>query len=222
VYVERVSPTVERGVVGYIRVSTADQAESGAGLAAQRAAIEAEAAHRGWKLLAIHEDGGASGKSMDSRPALQAALADLKAKRADGLMVAKLDRLSRSAGDTALLLDRAQKERWALIALDFNLDTSTPVGEMVANVLASFAQYERRMIGLRTKEALAQKKAQGVRLGAPVLITEEVASLVARMRREGATLQAIANELNRTGVPTSAGGKQWRPSNIQRILQRLR
>jgi DNA invertase Pin-like site-specific DNA recombinase len=170
--------------------------------------------------VAIHEDGGASGKSMDSRPALQAALADLKAKRADGLMVAKLDRLSRSAGDTALLLDRAQKERWALIALDFDLDTSTPVGEMVANVLASFAQFERRMIGLRTKEALAQKKAQGVRLGAPVLVTEEVAQLVARRRQQGSTLQAIANELNRTGVATSAGGKQWRPSNIQRILRR--
>jgi DNA invertase Pin-like site-specific DNA recombinase len=215
-----VSPTVERGVVGYIRVSTADQAESGAGLSAQRSAIEAEAVHRGWKLIAIHEDGGASGKSMEARPALQAALADLKAKRADGLVVAKLDRLSRSAGDTALLLERAQKERWALIVLDFNLDTSTPVGEMVANVLASFAQYERRMIGLRTKEALAQKKAQGVRLGAPVLVPEQVAQLVARMRQEGATLQAIANELNRTGVATSAGGKQWRPSNLQRILRR--
>ena len=79
-------------------------------------------------------------------------------------MVAKLDRLSRSMLDFAALMNAAQKQGWALVALDLGVDTSTPYGEMMANVLATFAQFERRLISQRTKEALAQKRAAGVQL----------------------------------------------------------
>src|SRR5215210_7973308 len=137
-------------VVGYARVSTGEQAESGGGLAAQRSALEAEAARRGWELVAIRED-VASGRRTSGRPGLEAALAAVDGGEADALAVAKLDRLSRSLLDFAGLLERARRRGWTLVALDLGVDTSTPQGELVANVIASVAQWERRIIGQRTK-----------------------------------------------------------------------
>ena len=165
-----------------MRVSTDEQAISGLGLAAQRAAIEAECARRGWTLVAVHEDPGVSGKSMD-RPGLAAALADVEQGRAAALVVSKVDRLSRSSFDFVGLLEAAQRGRWNLVALDVNVDTTTPQGEMMASVMAIFAQLERRLIGQRTRDALAAKKAQGVRLGRPQLLPAEV---VERIRSEHA------------------------------------
>src|SRR5262245_11855580 len=112
-------------VVGYIRVSTSEQADSGAGLEAQRQAIEAEASRRGWKLVHVFEDAGASGKSLDGRRGLQRALEAIEAGTAGGLVVARLDRLSRSLLDFAALMERARKRGWNLIALDLGVDTST-------------------------------------------------------------------------------------------------
>ena len=154
-------------VVGYIRVSTSEQADSGAGLEAQRAAIRSEAERRGWQLVHVFEDAGASGKSLNGRRGLQRALEAIEAGTAEGLVVAKLDRLSRSLLDFAALMERARKGGWNVIALDLGVDTSTPAGEMMASVLATFAQFERRLIGQRTKDALAIKRAQGVVLGRP-------------------------------------------------------
>ena len=147
-------PVSDRAI-GYIRVSTDEQAASGAGLAAQRAAILAEAERRGWQLVDVIEDAGYSGKSM-KRPGIAAALDALRQKRADTLVVAKLDRLSRSMLDFAALMDRASHEHWALVALDLGVDTTTPSGEAMANVMATFAQFERRLIAQRTRDALAQ------------------------------------------------------------------
>ncbi len=86
---------------------------------------------------------------------------------ADVLLVAKLDRLTRSLRDFGELAERARKRRWALVCLDLGVDTTTPAGELVAGVVASTAQYERRLIGQRTREALAARRAAGVRLGRP-------------------------------------------------------
>ena len=135
-------------VVGYVRVSTDEQADSGLGLAAQRATVTAEAERRGWTLVAVHED-ALSGKSLD-RPGLAAALAAVESSEAGGIVVAKLDRLSRSLKDFALLMERAQKRGWNLVACDLGIDLSIPAGEFMANVMGSAAQWERRIIGLRT------------------------------------------------------------------------
>src|SRR5689334_21340199 len=86
-------------VVGYVRVSTDEQAKSGAGLQAQRDAITDECRRRGWELVKIYEDAGASGKSLSNRPALTAALVAVESGEASGLVVAKVDRLSRSLHD---------------------------------------------------------------------------------------------------------------------------
>ena len=153
-------------VVAYIRVSTEEQRESGAGLAAQHAAIVAECERRGWHLLDVIEDAGYSAKDL-KRPGVRIALEILRDGGADALVVAKLDRLSRSMLDFASIMASAQKQGWGLIALDCAVDTTTPAGEAMANVLATFAQFERRSISQRTKDALAIKKAQGLKLGRP-------------------------------------------------------
>ncbi len=125
-------------VCGYTRVSTQEQADSGLGIDAQRAAITAEAARRGWELLTIHEDAGLSGKSLN-RPGLADALAMVEGDAASAIIVAKLDRLSRSLVDFAGLMQRAQRRGWQLVALDVNIDTTTAAGALVANVMASVA-----------------------------------------------------------------------------------
>jgi DNA invertase Pin-like site-specific DNA recombinase len=144
--------------------------------------------------VGIRED-HASGKSTNGRHELQRALADLKEHHADGLVVAKLDRLSRSLADFANLLETATKQDWALVALDFDLDTTTPAGELVANVLAAVAQWERRVIGVRTRESLAVKKAQGVRLGKPRQIPPEVENHIVELRQAGKSFEQIADEV---------------------------
>lgn len=208
--------------VGYLRVSTAEQAESGAGLDAQKATIESDAARRSWELVAVEVDAGASAKTLNGRPALDAALRAVESGAADVLVVAKLDRLSRSVADFAALLDRAQREGWGLVALDLGVDTTTPAGELVANVMAAVAQWERRTIGMRTKESLAAKKAAGVRLGRPPVLPQEVVMRVEHCRSEGMKLREIAADLNTAGVPTARGVGPWGVSSVAAVLKSAR
>lgn len=205
------------GVVGYVRVSTAEQADSGAGLAAQRTAIVAECERRGWTLVALHEDAGASGKSLQGRPALQAALDAVEEGRATALVVAKLDRLSRSLLDFAGLMERSRRRGWSLVALDLGVDTTTPNGQLIANVMASFAQFERQLIGQRTKDALAEKRRAGIRLGRPPCLSDATRARILELRVARHTLAGIAQALNLEGVPTAHGGR-WHATTIRRMV----
>jgi DNA invertase Pin-like site-specific DNA recombinase len=204
-------------VLGYVRVSTQEQGKSGAGLAAQRSAIRKACEERGWELVEVVEDKGFSAKSLE-RPGITGVLEQLDNGSAGALVVAKLDRLSRSLLDFAGLMERARRQGWALVALDLGVDTSTPAGEMMANVLATFAQFERRMIGQRTKDALAQKRAAGVRLGRPRNLPDDVVRRILEQRAERLTLQAIADGLNADRVPTAQGGALWRPSSVRSVI----
>jgi DNA invertase Pin-like site-specific DNA recombinase len=204
-------------VIGYVRVSTEEQGMSGAGLQAQRAAIIGECGRRGWELIEIAEDVG-SGKNL-KRPGIRAALDTLARGDASALVVAKLDRLSRSMLDFAGLMATAQKQSWALVALDVQVDTTSPSGEAMAHMLATFSQFERRLISERTKQALAQKRASGVRLGAPPEINASTASRITQERAAGSTLREIAERLNNDGIPTARGGR-WHASTLQRVLAR--
>ncbi len=203
-------------VVGYVRVSTDEQTDSGAGLEAQRRAILSECERRGWHLLEVIEDAGYSAKDL-RRPGVQKALRALEAREASALVVAKLDRVSRSMIDFTGVMAKAQKQGWALVALDCAVDTTTPSGEAMANMLATFAQFERRLIGQRTRDALAVKKRQGVRLGRPPTLPEEVRQRITAARREGRTFADIANTLNAEGVATAQGGRRWHPTTVRKI-----
>lgn len=204
--------------VGYIRVSTAEQAAGGLGLDAQRAAIEGACRQRRWKLQAVFEDAGLSAKT-NYRPGLSRATA--ACAMADGavLVVAKLDRLVRSLTGYASLIDRAQREGWRLLALD-TPETDTPHGEAMQGITAVFAQLERRLIGQRTKEALAAARSRGVRLGRPPAITEEVVNLVCEMRGSGMSVREIGRRLETRGIAAPHGGLRWHPSAVARALDR--
>ena len=205
-------------VLGYVRVSTDEQSDSGAGLEAQRRAIKAECKRRGWQLVEVIEDAGYSAKDL-KRPGIQAALQALEAGNEKALVAAKLDRLSRSMIDFTGLMAKAQKQGWALVALDCAVDTTTPAGEAMANVLATFAQFERRLISQRTREALAVKRSQGVRLGRPPTLDTRTVSRIRRERKRGRTFAAIAEGLAADEIPTAHGGR-WHAATVRAVLAR--
>jgi DNA invertase Pin-like site-specific DNA recombinase len=204
-------------VLGYVRVSTDEQTNSGAGLEAQRQAILSECNRRGWHLVQMIEDAGFTAKDL-KRPGVQEALRVLESGDASALVVAKLDRLSRSMLDFTGVMAKAQKQGWALVALDCAVDTTTPAGEAMANMLATFAQFERRLISQRTREALAVKKAQGVRIGRPATMPKAVVAQMRRDRAKGLSYAAIAEKLNAAGVPTAQGGRRWYPATVRYAL----
>lgn len=205
-------------VLAYVRVSTDEQHAKGGGLDAQRAIIHAEVECRGWELVQIVGEAAGSSSATLERAGLQRVLARLDAGEADVLLVAKLDRLSRSVADGAKVMERAQRKGWSLVALDFGLDTTTPAGEMVGNMLLSVAQYERRLIGQRTREGLSAKRAQGVRLGRPQSLPDAVVQRISDERAAGASLRAIARGLEADGVATARGGTTWQASTVQSVL----
>ena len=201
-------------VFAYVRVSTDEQGQSGLGLQAQRQAVVAECKRRGWSAE-IQEEVG-SGASVAKRPVLKQLLAELV--RGDVLVVSKLDRLSRSVIDFAGLLTDAKRHGYNIVALDFGLDLSTPQGELVANVLMSVAQWERRMIGERTSVALRAKMAQGWMPHRPEpLIPAAVRRRIVRLYRAGFSQRQIAELLNSEAVP--AIGRRWHRGTIIRVLQ---
>jgi DNA invertase Pin-like site-specific DNA recombinase len=204
--------------LGYMRVSTEEQADSRLGLEAQQATIDAYAAAHGWDID-WYADEGMSGKTLE-RPALRHALAELDARRAGVLVVSKLDRLSRSVADFAGLLEQAQRRHWSVVAIDLGVDTSTSAGELVANVMASVARWERRVIGERTSAALRAAQARGVHVGRPAALSAKSQARLLELRAAGLSLAKIATHLNAERVPTAHGGA-WHPTTVSRILARL-
>jgi DNA invertase Pin-like site-specific DNA recombinase len=101
------------------------------------------------------------------------------------------------------------------------VDTSTPQGQLMANVMASFAAYERELIRQRTRDALAALKNRGVRLGRPVAVPADVRAMVGRWRAAGATWQGCADALNAAGVPTAHGGARWYASTVRGVARSI-
>jgi DNA invertase Pin-like site-specific DNA recombinase len=167
--------------------------------------------------LRVHED-AASGRSLSGRHGVLAALEDVESGEASALIVAKLDRLSRSLPDFARLMERSLRSGWSVVALDLGVDTTTPAGTLVANVVASVAHCERRLIGARTREALAVKRAQGVRLGRPRSLSPSLPGRVLALRRSGLALAAIADQLTVEQVPTPTGRSRWHPTTVRTAL----
>jgi DNA invertase Pin-like site-specific DNA recombinase len=151
------------------------------------------------------------------RPALVEALDRLDRGDADVLIAHKLDRVSRSVRDFAGLLERANRRGWRMVLLDLG-DTSTASGEMVTNIIASAAQYERRLIGQRTRESLAAKRAAGVRLGRPSVLPGDVVERIVEQHAAGESLRAIGAALEADGVPTARGGARWHASAVRAVL----
>jgi DNA invertase Pin-like site-specific DNA recombinase len=200
-------------IYGYSRVSTNEQADRH-GISAQQDWIDREAAARGWDVEHV-VDAGWSGSTLD-RPGIARLLSELR--RGDVLVVARLDRLSRSLADFATLMQEAKRRKWSFVALDLGVDTTTPTGNLVASVMASVAEWERSVIGQRTKDALAAAKARGVLCGRRSQVPRDVQETMLQLREDGATLQAIADELNAADVLTVTG-VPWRTSSVHGALR---
>ena len=216
--------------VGYIRVSTEEQASKGVSLDAQKAKIEAYAGLYDIELVDIVIDAGQSAKSLN-RDGLQRVLGMLDAGECEAMVIVKLDRLTRSVKDLDWLLENYFADKFSLMSVSEQVDTRTASGRLVLNVLMSVAQWERETIGERTSAALQHKKSQGEYIGGAgfgytvtgkkLAKTKEfkTVELIQRMRCDGATLTAIANHLNTEGIKTARGGK-WYPTTVSNIIKR--
>jgi Site-specific recombinases, DNA invertase Pin homologs len=208
-------------MIGYLRVSTEEQATSGLGLRAQRETIQRYADSHGWDVV-WYADEGLSAKSLD-RPQLQAALTRLhvppKRRDVDGIVVAKLDRLSRSVHDFSGVLNLAVTRKWAVVAIDLGVDTSTPTGKLVANVMMAVAEWEREVIGERTSAAMQAAKRQGRHMGRVSMLPAATADRLVALRRMY-TLAATAAQLNAEGLPT-ATGTAWTAGTVANAHRRM-
>lgn len=208
-------------MIGYLRVSTEEQASSGLGLDAQRDTIQRYADAQRWDMV-WYVDEGLSAKSLD-RPQLQAALTRLdawpKRRDVDGIVVAKLDRLSRSVVDFAGVLEVARARRWALVAIDLGVDTSSPTGELVANLMMSVAQWERRVIGERTSAAMQAAKRAGRHMGRVSKLPQATADRLLALRATH-TIARTAAQLNLEGLPTATGAL-WSANTVAKAQRRL-
>lgn len=230
--------------IGYLRVSTDEQAESGAGLAAQRDALERHCEGQGWQLLEVHEDDGVSGKAkLHKRLGLMDAINAVG--KGDVLLIAKRDRLARDMMSSILLEQMVAKKGGRIVSVaGEGTDDDDPTSILMRRMVDAFAEYERLVIAARTRAALQAKKRRGLRTGrvpyGKVLVERSVirsksgrpAQLadnpeqltvlvkVRTMRAEGQTMKAIAERLTDDGIPTATGRSRWSTSTIQRILER--
>ena len=210
------TPKASALMFAYSRVSTEEQAERRNGLEAQRAAIDAEAERRGWDVEHFADE-GASGKYINEK--LREVLQLLASGQGDGLVVSKMDRLARSIINAADIMERANGQGWSLVVLDLGVDLTTASGRLIAQVMSSFAEYERAQIGERTKAALAAKKRRGERLGRPRVAQAGVVRRIVMDRNAGQTYERIARALSAEGILSPLGKPTWQASTVRRIYQ---
>lgn len=204
-------------LIGYTRVSTAEQAAEGVSLAAQEAKLRAYCDLYGHDLVEVVVDAGASAKSTE-RPGLQRALGRLRAGEVEGLLVAKLDRLTRSVRDLGDLVEGVFKKS-ALVSVAEQVDTSTAGGRMMLNLMTVLSQWEREVIGERTSAALQFKKSQGAKLGPAAYEAPEALARMRELRARGLTYRAVADVLGSEGHRPQRGGS-WHAMTVKRMLAR--
>jgi DNA invertase Pin-like site-specific DNA recombinase len=184
-----------------------------------RRAIAAACRRRGWQLLERVEEAHRSTADR-KRPGVEEALRVLERADRQALLAAKLGTPTQALLDLNALLATTQKQGWALVALDCALQSTGPAGEQTATVLATLAPCERGVLSRRIREALALKRAQGVRLGRPPTMSPYVIDRIRRERNAGKSLAQIANGLNADRIPTAQGGRRWYPATIRHTLNR--
>lgn len=219
-------------VIGYVRVSTDKQADRGISLEAQADKIRAMTVVHSAELVDIVVDGGESAKNLN-RPGMARLLGLVEARQVQGVIVAKLDRLTRSVKDLCELLERFERRGVALISVAESLDTSSAAGRLVLNIMAAVSQWEREAIGERTRDALRHKRNRGERVGnirfgyrlsgdgrhvEPDPGEQAVLAEIQRLRDGGGTLRGIAAALNRRKLRTRRGSA-WRLEHVARILK---
>lgn len=228
----RRTKTTPGKVVGYVRVSTEEQA---LGPEAQLAAMRRWCATQGAELVAVHSDLGVSGaKPLDERPGLLAAVADVQALGAGYLLVAKRDRLARDVVVAAMVERLVERQGARVVSADGAGNGTGASDQLMRTMLDAFAQYERALIRSRTSAALRAKRDRGERTGGNPRLGERVALCGVRveadageqaaltrlhaLRAQGLSVRAIALQLNAEHVPCR--GSRWHATSVARALQR--
>jgi len=234
---ERTAPS---RAVGYVRVSTAAQAEKGLSIDAQRASIEKYCEMHGIVLVGVEVDDGYTGKNLD-RPAAQRAIEALKSGAADSLVVLKLDRLTRSTRDLyGLIEDVFEPLGASFLSVHERIDTSSASGRVLVAMLGVLAQFEREQTAERVKLALAHLKANGVALGqlaygrrrqrqdgakhadvVPSPDELESIGLALDLHRSGKSLRGVAKALDDAGRRPRRASR-WSPSSVLSALAAAR
>jgi DNA invertase Pin-like site-specific DNA recombinase len=201
-------------VVGYLTVSR-DEAQAG-GPQAESAAIGSLCEERGWPLVKVVHDVDPASDRITDHPGLFHVLEQISSGAAQGIVVPRLRDLTGAASDLGGLLKWLDDSDAFLVALDLSLDTREPAGRVAARALAEVSEWERRRIADRTRSGLAAARSRSAGGSRPSVRDDpELSDRIASMRAEGMSLQAIADTLDREGVPTLRGGRKWRPSSVQ-------
>jgi len=217
--------------LGYVRVSTDKQAEQGVSLEAQAEKIRAMAVVHNAQLAEIIVD-AESAKSLN-RPGMARLLAMVDAGEVRTVIIAKLDRLTRSVKDLCTLLERFERRGVALVSVAESLDTSSAAGRLVLNIMTAVSQWEREAIAERTRDAMRHKRSNGERVGnIPYGYRlavdgrhleedpgeQRVLAEIRRLRRQGETLRGIAAALNHRARQTRRV-TAWRLESVARALK---
>lgn len=217
--------------IAYIRVSTDRQTSEGVSLEAQQSRIEQWCKAHDYVLAQVFVDAGISGKKMENRPELLAALDALK--KGTALVTYSLSRLARSTKDAIVIGEMVAKRKADMVSLSEQIDTTTAAGKMMFQMLSVLAEFERNLVAERTSTALQHKKSTDQKYcgntpygfeavdGRLIQVAQEagVVAQIQAARIGGSTLQTIADDLNTRGVPTKTG-KQWQPATIHLLLKR--
>ena len=226
--------------IGYTRCSTNEQADSGLGLDAQAERVRAYCTLKGLRLVELITDAGVSGgKALASREGGRALLDALKRKRADAVVMLKLDRMFRNAGDCLTTVEQWERQGVSLHIADLGgnaIDTTSAAGRFMLVVLAGAAEMERNLTRERTRSAMAVKRANGKRIGTvpygfhlgldgstllPMQAEQAVITDIRAMRSSGMKLAKIAATLTERGVPTKTGqSRRWSHQAVARIVAR--
>jgi DNA invertase Pin-like site-specific DNA recombinase len=197
--------------LGYLRVSTSDQATDGHSLDHQRHAIAQEVTRRGWTLADwAHDETSAS--TIRRRPGFELALERLDAGDYQ-------DRAWRSVGDFAQTMDRAQRNGWLIVMLDPAVDMATPFGRAMAGVAAVFAQLERELLSQRTSEGIRAGYASGRIQPPKPKVSQEAVRRICELSSRGLSHRKIAAQLTMEGIGSVRGGP-WRGSTVGLVLKR--
>lgn len=240
-----VAAVLKTRVIGYVRISP--RPEEGLSIEAQTAKLRHYCEATGLELVDVVADNLRSGKDLD-RPGLRQALMSLRVGEADGILVVKLDRLTRSVRDLGDLIEEyfAEDKPFSLHCMDFGVDTRTSTGRAMLNLMMSMAQWQRESTVERTREVLAYARDNlGVKLGGleygqqrtrvvegercVVETNSAEAAAIARIEAlsaAGLSVRAIAERLDAEGVAprqnTKNAAKRWHPTQVQRVLSRAR
>lgn len=204
-----------KSVAIYCRVSTEEQASEGYSISAQLQTLRQYAHLYGWQISGEYVDEGISGKDIKGRPSMQRLIADVEKGNFQAVIVWKISRLSRNMLDTLVLLDKFEKYDVKFISYSENFDTSSPIGKLVVQLMASIAEMERNTLSENVKLGMTQRAKEGSWNGGVVLGYDsiekelvinpkeaEIVQLIFTLYAEGKGLKAIANHLNNAGHRT--------------------